>query len=482
MEEIKKLNTFSFAGSKLEIVDSEDGLGHGGKATESKDTQELRSKLQEILSARYFGDNKLLKLDSLSNDSNLVTLGMFENRDRALKTFKGLMAICDGLFKTPKDKRDAIESISLANNNIDDVVQVENVALTFPQLKNLDMSGNSISNLQGLEKWRGKFRDLETIFTAGNPIETADPNFQATMLEWFPKLQSINGNVLRTAEEIAAKKAAQYPTPLPQHGPDFRDVNSIGENFLLEFFSSYDSDRPGLASRLYDDDSQFSLAVDTQATIAEDAPPPMPWASYIQVSRNLLKITSRHGRIQRLFKGANVIAELWKKLPLTAHPPIKENMNKYIMDCHSLPGLRDPNGQSNVGVDGLIISVHGEFEECDPKTNKTGMRSFSRTFILGPGQPGRNAAGIRVVSDMLSLRAHNPLPNVFEGQAAPSPEPGSAPAPQNQQQAMIAELSKQTGMTPQYSELCLQQVEWNFDQALVVFNEKKVSSPVPGIQ
>ena len=467
------MNTFSFAGAKLEIVDSEDGLGHSGKATESKDTQELRAKLQDILSARYVGENKLLKLDQLQHDTDLVTLGMFENRDRTLKTFKGLMAICDSLFKTPKEKRDAIESISLAGNGIDDVAQVENVALTFPQLKNLDISGNAIQSMQGFKKWEGKFRDLETIFTTGNPVETADPNFLPTMLEWFPKLQSINGNVLRTAEEIAAKKAAQYPTPLPQQGPDFRDVNGIGENFLLEFFSSYDNDRPGLASRLYDEGSQFSLAVDTQATIADDAPKPMPWANYIQLSRNLLKITSRHGRTQRLFKGANVISEVWKKLPPTAHPSIKDNMSKYIMDCHPLPGLPDPSGASSIGVDGLIISVHGEFQEQDPKTSQTGMRSFSRTFILGPGKPGQNAAGIRVVSDMLSLRAHNPLPNVFEAQNAPA----AAAAPPNQQQAMVAELSKQTGMTPHYSELCLQQVSWNFDEALVVFNAKKVSLP-----
>lgn len=480
-EEIKKLNTFMFAGSKLEIVESEDGMGHSGKATESEETKMLRAKMQEILSARYVGDSKLLKLDQLHNDDSLVTLGMFENRDRALKTFKGLMAICEGLFKTPKEKREAIESISLASNNIDNVDQVESVALTFPQLKNLDMSGNAIINMQGFEKWKGKFKELETIFTAGNPIETTDPNFQATMLEWFPNLQSINGNVLRTAEEIAAKKAAQFPTPLPQHGPDFRDVNGIGENFLLDFFSSYDSDRPGLATRLYDESSQFSLAVDTQATIAENGPAPLPWSSYIQASRNQLKITSRHGRIQRLFRGANVIAELWKKLPLTAHPSIKDNMSKYIMDCHPLPGLPDPTGQSSIGVDGLIISVHGEFEECDQKTNKTGMRSFSRTFILGPGQPGRNAAGIRVVSDMLSLRAHNPLPNVFDAQVAsapapaPAPAPSTASAPQNQQDSMIAELSKQTGMTSQYSKMCLEGVNWNFDQALVIFNEKKVS-------
>ena len=478
-----KLNTFTFAGAPLEIVESTEDLGYQNKATESKDTQELRTKLQTILSQRYLGANKLLKLDSLASDAELVTLGMFENRERALKTFKGLMAICDGLFKTATEKREAIESISLANNSIDDVNQVDSVALTFPQLKNLDMSGNQIASLKALELWKNKFKELVTIYMTGNPIEAADPNYQATLLQWFPKLQDINGVQVRTAAQIAEQEEALKPKPIPQSGPDFRDVNGIGENFLLEFFTAFDNDRQGMATRLYDGGSQFSLAIDTRSVRDTNAPPPMPWAAYLKVSRNLTKITHQNARVQRLFKGANSILELWKSLPPTKHPNIKDDLSKYIMDCHPLPGLADPTGQNGMGVDGLIISVHGEFEEYDQKTAAVGKRSFSRTFVLGPGQAG--GGPIRVVSDMLSLRAYSSLPNVFAAAAAAAPPapsnaviegPPAAPAAANQQhQAMISELCKQTGMVPQYSEMCLSQVGWEFDKAIVIFNEKKVS-------
>ncbi|KFA70497.1 hypothetical protein S40285_00645 [Stachybotrys chlorohalonatus IBT 40285] len=468
-QEILKINSFQFAGTDLEIVESTEGLGYQSKATESKETQELRGRLQAILSQRYLGASKLLKLDALAADAELVSLGMFENRERALKTFKGLMAICDSLFKTAKEKQEAIESISLANNNIDDVTQVEMVATTFPHLKNLDMSGNHLSSMQGLDRWKGKFRELDTIYVTGNPIETADPNFHAALLDWFPKLRVINGTELRTAEQIAAQAvAASQANPIPQNGPDFRDMNGIGENFLLEFFAAYDSDRPSLAAKYYDDNSQFSLAVDALSVRDPNAPPPLPWASYIRASRNLIKINTQHAKVQRLFKGANMIGELWKGLPATRHPNIKEELSKYIMDCHPLTGLVDPSGQSPLGVDGLVVSVHGEFEEYDQKTDTMGKRSFSRSFILGPGQPGRNP--IRVVSDMISLRAYSPLPNVF----APSTQQASQP---DQQQAMMMELSKQTGMVPEYSRLCLEQVNWDFNQALVVFNEKKAQLP-----
>jgi nuclear RNA export factor len=450
----------------LEVVESDADFEPPNKATESPETAELRAKLQAILSQRYNGESKLLKLDALATDAELVTLGMFETRERALKTFKGLMAICDGLFKTLQEKKDAIESISLANNSIDNVIQVESVATTFPQLKNLDMSGNLISNMEGLQRWKGKFKELDAIYMTGNPIEGTDPNYTATFLEWFPKLRSINGIELRTAQQIAEQEAARLPKPIPQSGPDFRDVNGIGEQFLLEFFTAYDTNREALISRLYDASSQFSLAVDAQSVRDPNGPPPLPWGAYIKSSRNLLKINTHHARSQRLFKGAPAINDLWKELPMTKHPNMKDELSKYIMDCHPLPGLADPTGQSQFGVDGLILAVHGEFEEYDPKSGTTGKRSFSRTFVLAPGLSG--TAQIRVVSDMLSLRAYSALPNVF---VAPSPAPADTAS---QHQAMVAELSKQTGMVPQYSEMCLSQVEWDFARALVIFNEKKV--------
>lgn len=467
-EELIRLNTVTFAGIRLEIVESSEQLGHQNKVTESKETQELREKLRTILGQRYRSANKLLKLDALATDAELVNLGMFETRERALKTFKGLMVICDGLFPTMTDKAKAIESISLASNSIDDVSQVESVATTFPQLKNLDMSGNQIANMQALERWKGRFKGLETLYMTGNPIQATDLGYQATLLEWFPKLQNINGMQVRTAEQIEQQAAASRPKPIPQSGPDFRDVNGIGENFILEFFTSFDQDRQALASRLYDEGSQFSIAVDTRSVRNSDAPPPLPWSSYIKVSRNLIKITHHNARMQRLFRGINVIQDIWKGLPLTKHPNIKEELSKYIMDCHPLPGLADPNGQLRVGVDGLIVSVHGEFEEYDQKTGDRGKRSFSRTFILGPGQPGKGP--IRVVSDMLSLRAYNPLPNVF---AAPAEVAATANDPRL---AMIAELSKQTGMVAEYCEMCLSQVEWQFDKAIAIFHEKRVCS------
>jgi nuclear RNA export factor len=460
-----KLNTFVFAGSQLEITSYNDE-SNTAAAEPSAEAQDLMAKFKSVLFVRYNEGAKLLSLNSLAQDPILVEMGSFQNVERAEKTFRALMKVCDDIFKTAKAKQDAIQSISLADNNIDNVVQVDSVAETFPDLKNLDLSGNSLVSLASLSKWKGRFRHLENLQMVRNPI-VVEPNYNAALLDMFPRLQFLNGDQVRTPEQIAQVAAARIPKPLPQHGPDFRDTNGIGEAFLLEFFVAFDTDRRALLTKYYDDNSMFSLSVDTNSVRDANAPPPMPWAAYLKFSRNLKKITHDNARIQRLLRGGHVIYELWKDLPSTKHPDIKSETSKYVMDCHPIPGLSDPVSQAQRGVDGMVISVHGEFDEMT-KDGKTGKRSFSRSFVLGPGQSG----GIRVVSDMLCLRANNPLPNIFE--QAPQPAPGQEQSQEAHQQAMTAELSKQTGMTAEYSRLCLEQSGWDFNYALALYNEKKV--------
>lgn len=469
-EELIKVNGFTFAGAKLEITDHEGSLAAAREARAN--TEELKSRLTNILATRYLTEDKLLKLDSLSQDQALVQMGFLESKDRAEKMIAVMMKICDDLFKTHKDKMENIHSISLANNGITSIQQVDAVADTFPDLLNLDLSGNSLAAAKDLAPWKGKFRKLHTLYIANNPLNVADPKTRAELVRYFPKLTDINGEQM-TPEQLESLRNFVKPRPIPQHGPDFRDTNGLGEAFLVDLFALFDSDRLALLGKYYDDDSQFSLSLDTNAIRDKDGPAPMSWAAYLQRSRNLTRITTHSGRRMRLFVGREDILPIWNELPATTHPDIKTDTSKYIMDCHLLPGLADPLGQSPA-MDGMIILVHGQFEELDKSSGQRGLRSFSRSIVLGPGKPGNNA--IRVVSDMFSLRAYNALPNVLAAAAAPVV---AAPAPDDAQirQAKIAELCRLSGMNPQFSEMCLNDCNWDYDRAVAVFNEKKVSRP-----
>ncbi|KAL7628720.1 nuclear mRNA export, poly(A)+RNA binding protein [Parahypoxylon ruwenzoriense] len=466
-EEILKLNGFAFAGSVLTITETSEGLAPVGETSMSSSALEIKDQLRSVLSVRYDVGAKLLNLSSLGEDPGLNKMGFFSGQSTPEKMFRALMAVCDGLFKTPQEKQDAVISIGLSNNNIDDVLQIMALTDTFPDLINLDLSQNQFKDLKGIQKWRHRFRNLQTLLLNDNPIEMLNPNYKAEITSWFPKLQNLSGIQVRTPEQVAAEEAASRPTPIPQYGVDFRDINRVGEGFIREFMPMYDADRQNLAAKYYDDQSTFSISVNSQSPHPPDIQPPA-WGAYIRFSRNHTKITHTHPRLQRIFTGTNLIRNAWQQLPPTRHPDLAAEFNKYIIDCHPIRGLSDPTGQSPSGADGMIMTIHGEFQDQEPSTMKMAKRSFSRSFILGPGAPGRNP--IRVVSDMLSVKVFCPLPtSVIERTPQPSEE--------EQKQQMVIEVCKQTGMTPEYSRFCLEGANWNFDRAIVSFSEKRAELP-----
>ncbi|KAI1112490.1 hypothetical protein F5Y14DRAFT_421847 [Nemania sp. NC0429] len=466
-QEILKVNNFSFAGATLHITEEPAGFPDRDSTPLSSTALELKGQLLGVLSSRYDTSTKLLNLSTLGEDPCLNQMGFFSGNSTPEKMFRALMAVCDGLFKTAQDKRGAVESISLAGNNITDVLQIMSLSDTFPDVVNLDLSRNQLKDLKAVQKWRHRLRSLQTLLLNDNPIEIADPNYKAEMVTWFPKLLNLSNTQVRTPEQVAAAEAASRPTPIPQSGPDFRDIGGVGESFITEFLSLYDADRHNLAAKYYDEHSTFSIAVDALSRHAPGVPMPT-WGAYIKFSRNHTKISHPPSRQQRLFTGTQQIQALWRQLPQTQHPNLAAHLDKYLVDCHPIHGLADPAGQNILGVDGMIMTVHGEFEDQEPGATKTAKRSFSRTFILGPGAPGKNP--IRVVSDMLSLSAFRNLPtSVLASQ--------TGTADDRQKEQMLLELCRQTNMTPDYSRLCLDNANWNYDQALLSFHEKKAQLP-----
>ncbi|KAF2963439.1 hypothetical protein GQX73_g10131 [Xylaria multiplex] len=460
-QEILKVNGFTFAGASLHIIEAPEGFPNRDSTPLSSTALEIKEQLRSVLSTRYDVNTKLLNLSSLGEDPQLNQMGFFRGESSPEKMFRALMAVCDGLFKTPQAKRDAIVSISLAGNNVNDVLQVMSLTETFPDVVNLDLSRNQFGDLKALQKWRHRLRNLQTLLLNENPIEVANPNYKAEMVTWFPKLLNLSGTQVRTPEQIAAAEAAARPTPIPQSGPDFRDINRIGEGFITEFLALYDTDRHNLAAKYYDEHSTFSIAVNTHSPHAPDVPVPT-WGAYIRFSRNHMKINHSSPRQQRLLTGLNQIQHVWRQLPPTQHPNLTTQLDKYLVDCHPIHGLADPAGRNPLGVDGMIITIHGEFDDQEPGTAKTAKRSFSRTFVLGPGAPDRNP--IRVVSDLLSVKAFKHLPT-------------QTTINDQQKQQMLSELSRLTGMTPEFSRLCLEGANWHFNQALASFHEKKAQIP-----
>ncbi|KAJ5086057.1 GARP complex subunit Vps53 [Penicillium argentinense] len=474
-----RINGSNFAGvaitiepydSSVTVLDRQ--LSNGSQNASTADT---KAKLTAVLSKRYFPQGHFLDLSNIMEDPDLKAMGLFENPSTESKFFPALMKLGGMQFNSSVQRQEAVQSVSLARCQLTNVSSFTSLAQTFPDIKNLDLSGNKIKDSRAMVAWRWKFRNLEGLDLSDNEY-SSDPNFKETMMKWYPKLQILNKVQVRTPEEIAARKK----TPIPVQPPYFQDESQICENFIRVFFPAYDNDRSGLLSRFYDNNSQFSMNINTQAPKAQHTET-AGWDAYIRKSRNLEKISHLPARMSRLYVGVEKIREFWNVLPQTHHPDLFTHPEHYLIECHPIPGLPDPTGQSPTGVGGLIIMVHGKFEESI--NGKVETRSFDRTFTIGPGN---GEGGIRVLNDSVCYRAYGgheawspesqAIPQAMAPAAAiasiaaPFPEGYGAPAPgkpdaQVQQEQLVIQMSAKSGMTMEYSKMALEGNSWNLDLA-----------------
>lgn len=489
------MNGYGWAGTTVKI--ERIGGARGADAPVNKETEDLKAMFRGILEARYNFETKLLDLSNLADDPVLRQKKVFEESSTTAKFFPALMSVLSKSFDTTEELDAAITSVSLANNGLTDLSHVSNLSFTLKKLQNLDLSNNSFANLEALGLWKKRFLHLQHLILSGNPLEQNQPEYPKEVVSWYPNLRMLNNVQVRTEEEIA-NKSKNTQLPFPIRTALFQDEGGIAENFVRTFFTGFDTERARLAELYYDETSDFSYSVNTQAPRDPNSTQhteKQEWGDYIKNSRNLKKISHLPARQNRLFRGTKAVTDAFTNLPKTQHPNLETEARKWMIEAHIQPGVPDPTGQSAGGVDGFMITVHGEFDEVDAGRKK---RSFDRTFIIGPGGP----SGVRIVNDMLTVRAYGGTqafePDNFEAwttqndvaqqqqqqAAADATINAAAAAPQlpphmsvEVAQQMVVELHKQTGMTVQYSKDCLEQVGWDFQKAVEAFASVKANLP-----
>ena len=446
-----------------------------------------------VLESRYNFETKFLDLSNLGDIAELRQKEIFNKSSTLAKFFPALMSVLSKSFDTTEELDAAITSVSLANNGMKDLSHVSSLSHTLKKLENLDLSNNAFENLDALHLWKRRFLHLQHLILSGNPLEQNNPDYPKEVVQWYPNLRLLNNVQVRTEEEIA-NKTKETGLPFPIRTALFQDEGGIAENFVRTFFDGFDQDRARLAELYYDEQSDFSLSVNTQAPRDPNGAQQtekQEWGDYIKNSRNLKKISHLPARQNRLFRGTKAVADVFASLPRTQHPNLGMEARKWMIEAHIQPGVPDPSGQSTGGVDGFMITVHGEFDEVDGGKKK---RSFDRTFIVGPGGP----SGVRIVNDMLTVRAYGGSqafePDNFEGwndadatlhqqqQAAADASLNAVPGlpaglSVEMAQQMVEEVQKQTGMSTGYAKQCLEQTGWNFQQALEAFANVKANLP-----
>ena len=481
---VLRLDGWQWAGVNVKV----ERVGGDANAPGSSKTEQTRDLIKGVLERRYNIESKFLDLSTLRQDEKLKEQAVFNVKSTAGKFFPAMMIVLERAFETPKDKDEAVLSVSLADNELTDLTAMSSLSQTLPKLKNLDLSNNKFEKLSQLSIWKKRFPQLEQLILSGNPLEQMEPDYATSVIQWYPNLRTLNGIQVRTEEDIANRNKTP-DLPFPIRTAAFQDEGQIAENFIRTFIAGFDTDRAALTNMYYDAQSDFSYSVNTGAPrdpSTAESTEKQEWGEYIKNSRNLKKITTLPARQSRMFRGPQAVSDVFAALPKTKHADLATEAKKYMIEAHIQPGVPDPSGASQSGVDGFFISIHGEFDELD---NATGhpkkKRSFDRTFILGPG----GSTGVRVVNDILTVRAYGGAqafdPDNFDnwnGPATTVPVPEGVPQLPaglsiEMAEQMCLELQKQTRMTIGYAKECLEQVNWDFATALQAFESVKANLP-----
>jgi nuclear RNA export factor len=475
-----KWSGVKFAGQSLRI-----SLGEAAGNQPGAQVGDTITTLQTFLQSRFNPALNLLDLQNMRGDQLLVSKGLFATASTSSKMFPALMKIAS-------EKLPQVVSVNLAENNLQDISGITTLSQTYPNLQNLSLANNSIGKARNLELWRHKFRNLRELILSGNPI-TSEATYKDDIMKLFPRLIVLDGVVIRDESQLDTLK---LPLPIKQTFFENPDVQSVAGNFVTNYFDLFDRDRSQLMG-LYDDVSTFSLSVDSVSPrVFNPAGGSQGWSPYIPISRNLTK-TGHTAKHNRLAIGPQSIAGTFHKLPSTKHDLSPE---KFAIEVWRTSGVRV------AGDAAIVINIHGEFQDLQSNMK----RSFDRVFILLNSPTG----SIIVTSDMLTVRGYAGIDawveskTVSNGVQVQAPQPPSttgiqrSPTPavigntnnpatpippelnglSPDQIAGIQKLMAETRLNPHYARMCLEQANFDLNQALALFQQSRPQLPPDAFQ
>lgn len=476
--------------------------------------------LNEFVMQRYNPSAKMLNLSNFIQDPVLQPTGLLNN---GTKLTLGLLKIVDLL---QKNSGIVIETLDLSGNMFKDLSSIKDLPLIIPDLINLSLSNNMISRsaLFGIH-WKNKFKKLRELIVINNPM-CSSPSFQNDIMSAFPKLILLDSQIVRDEVKVQLLYNLLPNTPtnaqgiLKQFFFESDDIGSYTTQFLGNFFKLWDDqmNRQQLTS-LYQQESQFSLSIDSSippvSTEKSDQHP--NFNVYNHLNRNLNKLpmsssqNTKKNRVARLYTGNVQIGTAFNQLPSMKHFLIEDPKSYSIQNV------------KYSAISGMIVVIHGYFEEVGDPLDKTAMpksssggnrrggrynsyshgtsvkygkKSFDRTLCLIPGD---NGAPI-IASDILNIRSHvkpawdyetEKLKTVTPPPSAASPNTmNNIASPQDiliantpeEKQQLCLKVQQYTKLNQQWAIMLCEQSNWNYDLAIRGFNSSVSSIPPTAYQ
>ncbi|XP_044125352.1 nuclear RNA export factor 1 isoform X2 [Bufo gargarizans] len=403
--------------------------------------------LKNCMQKRYDGAQQALNMKAVRLDPGLV-----ENKVDIILNRKACM---QAMLQIIEENVPELLSLDLSNNKLYKLDHMSEIHHKAPNLKILNLSENMLRSEKDLDKIKGL--KLEMLWLDGNPLCKLfrdQTSYISALRERFPKLLRLDGHDLPPPITFDV----ETPTTLPPCKGSYLatdDIKALVLRFLQQYYVCYDSeDREGLLN-VYHDEACCSLSI----ACGQGQNPSSSLGEYFNNSRNLKRLRDPGRRFKLLkHKRLNVVSFL-NELPRTQH-----DLNSFVVDI---------TAQSNTL---LCFVVNGVFkvegQSSDP------VRAFTRVFIAVPGTDG----GLLLVNDDQFIR-NATTEEIRKAFATPAPTPSSSPVPVHAPvpQDMVQAFSLFSGMNAEWSQKCLQDNGWDFEQAAQIFMKLKAEGKIPEV-
>ncbi|KAL3887113.1 hypothetical protein ACJMK2_027069 [Sinanodonta woodiana] len=424
-------------------------------------TDEDIDKLKLCMSKRYDPASKTLNLSNLYNDADLQA----QNLRMALCSRQVMASV----IKIIGDNIPELVALDVSDNNLSSLDHLAALTEKAPCVTKLNLGKNKLRNVEELDKIKGWA--LELLILEFSDRFKDQLSYISAVRQRFPKILKLDGHDIPPPITFDIES----PTELPQIKGSFfagsTEVQALIVKFVKDYFTVYDSDnRQGLLDA-YHEQAMFSMSACYNGAIEFRQP---SLKMYTEENRNLIQLNKKDlSQKNKLLKYGRIpIISKLCTLPQTTH-----DTNSFIVDV------------SHVSSSLLSFTVCGMFKEAEKRDHRSFIRWFTRSFLTVPyGQ------GMVITNDMLtiinasteqaqkSFKHPAPTPNSSPVQEV-SPATSSFETPtglsQEQKQKMILSFVNDSGMNTECSQRCLEQNDWNYEKAGLMFLELKKQNKIP---
>ncbi|XP_047997940.1 nuclear RNA export factor 1 [Leguminivora glycinivorella] len=416
---------------------------------------EMKEKMKLVMAKRYNAATKALDLTKFHADPDLADIFC------ALFRPQIMLAAVDIMAENIPD----LEALNLNDNKMHGIEHLKILANKLKSLKILYLGDNKIPYIGSLDCL--KSLPLIELYLKGNPLVTRCSDhdiYVSDVRKKFPKLIRLDGVDLPPVIGFDVAEDSALP-PRKQSFLVDEAGKDLVRDFLTQYFAIYDSESRQPLLDAYHEQAHMSMAASYLTYDGRSNNAGTKLNSYITNSRNIIRIQDRDSRRRYLRTGKLQVVSFLSELPKTQH-----DLLGFAVD---LPVFTPTM---------IVLVMNGVFKETSVAGTPT--RSFHRTFVIVPNTNG----GFCVMNDMLFITntTKDQEEQAFSSGSPIAPAPAPAPLPVavagasgDDHAALLNMLSQQTGMNQHWTMNCLQETGWDYQRALLIFNQLHSEGKIP---